>query len=452
MTGLQKRHVIFLAILLLVSVVVRLDFGLFYGVGLKPDSKAYLENANDILVYGQFVHPHRSFGYGLFLVFNYMVFGYQEFTAIVIVQSILSVISVLLLYYLVYRFTRSPTVAFIFGLIFAVDYHVCTYNPYIITECIAVFLVLVLFYLLLIAIEHGWRLPYAMLFHLCFISLLFVRAIFLPAIIISPLCALILYFRDKKIAPVINILATFLLIVIIPLGIYASNMRRAYGFWGFTNAAQRNIFGVVLEYDMHHNASKKYSDFLEVLESTRSSLEGCHEYDAFILSIHLKDHIPRRTDEDYRYFVQFSKSCILNAPFSYISKSLGKVDDVFVGRKKPPAFEHHENIYRKITKVFYKYTTFRFFTRILALIFMLLFSFYIPLMVYRKYFTLRMVAIFMILFTWILILTIAFLSYSSFDRLRTPADPLILIITAIGAYDIFLLVKKHIFRKEVELL
>lgn len=422
-----------LSILLGVSVLVRIDYHPWQKVVIMPDTGSYLYCADNILMKGQFLDPHRTPTYPIFLVLNYILFGYREFVPVAIIQTLLGIAGVFLVYSIVLRLTRSQIIAFIAGLLLSFNYHIFQYETFIVTEALTFFLVILTIYVFIIAADKKFRLTYAIISNICYLALVFLKPIFVVEIMFIPLAGLIYFLKEKDRRAFLNLLVSFFIIVIIPIGVWCSAVKRNYGFFGISNVSQYDLWGVVIQCGVHKFAPPEYKEFTELIERERAKLGEKERDDPVVVMRALDEAIPQKSSADYTYLMRYSIAAIKNAPFYFLKQTLPKLPEVLSKVKRIKKFEKTGTLVSLIGRRLYRSTVYKLFGDRLWVV-LLFFSIFSLVMTYRKSF-LQWLGIFVIqMFIWFHVVTLLIFAPQAYGRLRMPVDALIIITVCIGVY------------------
>ena len=446
MRKIKKHNVLLLCILLGISVLVRIDYHSWQGLIFMPDTGSYLNCADNILIKGQILDPHRTPVYPIFLILNYILFGYREFVPVAIVQSLLGIASVFLVYCITFRLTRNQIISFMAGLLISFNYHILRYETFIVTESLSAFLVVLTIYVLLIALEKGFRLRYAIICNICYLTLVFLKPIFVVELIVIPLVGVIYFLKEKDKKALINLLVSFFIIVIIPIGLWCFAIKRHYGFFGISNVSQYDLWGVVLQRGVHKFAPPEYKEFTEAIERERSKLGTKERNDPVVVKRALAKVIPQKSRADYTYLMRYSIACIKNAPFFFLRQTLPKLPEVFSKMKKARKFKKTRTLVSRIGERLYRSTVYNLFGSRLWFV-VIFFSIFCLATVYRKSFLQWLGILIILLFIWFHVVTLLIFAPQAYGRLRMPVDSLIIITVCAGLYYLITILKRDDIKK-----
>lgn len=442
MDNINKQTKIFLLLLLTVAILIRIDFHSWQKVMIMSDTGSYLRCVDKILMNGQILDHFRTPVYPLFLTGNFVLFGYREFVPVVIVQSLLGIASIFLVYIISLRLTHNYIVSLIAGIVHTFNLHFMHYETFIVTESLASFLVLFTVYLFLVTLNNRFGLLSTIVLSLSFLTLIFLRPIFLVTLLIPLTISVVYYFKEKDKKGFLNLLVSVVIIVFVPILLWCYAIKQSYGFFSLSNVAQVNVFGVALQRDMLKYAPEQYKEFVEVIKQERQNLSGKDRYNPHIFLKKLNGIIPKKSDADYSYLLKFSIASIQRAPFVFLKNTVSMLPVVFSKIEKMRDYGKRGTFVSLIAFKVYKYTMYKFCKEKVWILF-ILFSIFYPVVLYRKDFYQWMAILVIIMFIWLHIFAVVFLSYSDYDRLRMPVDSLIIIILCFGVYRLISILRSR---------
>jgi 4-amino-4-deoxy-L-arabinose transferase-like glycosyltransferase len=226
---------------------------LYFSWGKAPihfnDSASYLSAAESLRHFRLPNLSVRTPVYPLYLSF-FLLFNKLNWA--IFSQVVIGAFSSILLYLIVLRLIKIHWLAFVFALFLALDFGVSNFQSTILTETLAVFLLLLFVYLRGRSLEKKLSWQFLVILLIADIALIFVKPnfIILPIIIYFLEIVFILIWQRKRIFFKKN-LALFSLAIIINLAIIFThsgiNYLR-YGFFGFTAVSDINLLGKAVQY------------------------------------------------------------------------------------------------------------------------------------------------------------------------------------------------------------
>jgi 4-amino-4-deoxy-L-arabinose transferase-like glycosyltransferase len=263
--NLKRPEIVFLVILFALALITRIDYNTWHGVQLSPDSYEYLRVADDLLMEGWTMDSRRTPGYPLWIVLHYGLFGYKNLAAIAMVQTIISIMSIFLLYFFARELTGNRIIAGISALATAVNVNIIHHESMILTETITIFLTIISMWIFLKWVKKDYPLLLIILFNLLLTVILFIRPIFVALIVLVPVLALAVYLRTKNGKAALRLFVSYIFIMLLPVVSWCLAMKSVYGFVGITNVAHINMLSVVIQDDLQQYAPEKYSQFVSDL-------------------------------------------------------------------------------------------------------------------------------------------------------------------------------------------
>ena len=433
-----KRERIYLIILLVLAILVRIDFNTWQGIQTFPDTTSYLDYADEILMEGWVIDVQRTPVYPLFLIFSFLMFGYQNLLPVVIIQTLLGIAGVLLFYLLAARFTGRRTLGFILGILFAFHFNVVRFETAILTETLSATLVILSVYLILIMYEKGLRFLHCFLFNTCIGILILLRPIFIVCLAIIPLLIIIQYIRGSSKRSIANLIITFMLCVVVPVMGWMISMKVVHGFFGITNVQQIDAFDMVMEYDMLGYAPEKYNDFLAALKEVQGGLDSKYRTNAFLLVILLDAEIPQEQPGNYEYLTSMAKDIFIAAPFLYIKKSILELPEGFSKIEKGQEYRKTETLVAYVTWLIYRNAVYRLYRDGYVFPLLILMTVLLPVIMCHSHPCRWMTLLFMLLLIWFMTFVLMVLSPGDYDRLRIPVDSLIMLVIYGGLYEVII--------------
>ncbi len=428
---MNKVHKICILMLICLAIAIQIDYITWQKVLIMADTAGYLRVANEILTSGKLYDPIRTPGYPLFLVLNYIFFGYQNFDAIVIVQSLLGISSIFLSYIITFKLTKSRLASLICAFHIAFNYQLIYFKSAILTETLSMFFVLLTVILFILTIEKHFSWHLTALVNILLLCLIFTRPIFLYVIIMFPLLSIFYFIKTREKFHIIIALILFVIILLLPIGIYSSYLKRSYGFGGLSTLSNVNVLGVILKHNIHQYAPEEYKEFTELLNMRQQQLTGKDRYNPFLYLPLIKDKIPQQSEVDFSYLMKFSIDCMKNAPFIFLQKTIAQIPEIFTKMHKPKQYETKGSIISTIGTKLYLSTVYKAFRKDIWIV-LLIFSLFSLIFAFIRNDQQIFVPLVLPIFIWLHILSITFLTYSDYERMRMPVDALIIIFLIFG--------------------
>ncbi len=444
----RKRR-IFLIILFISAILVRIDFNTWHKVELFPDTFSYLRVTNNILMNGQILDAGRPPVYPVFLLLNFLFFGYENFLAVAIIQSIVGVVSLFLVYRLTFNITKSFILSAVITTISTFNLNAIFYDTAITTECLSLFLVLISFILLDKIIKQNFSIKLCILLNICLLLLIFLRPILIMIIFFVPAIAIIYYLRQRVIRPVVILLITFFLLVVIPVIVWGMVMKIKYDFFGISSIGHKQAFVVIVNNNMEEYASPKYKSLGMAIKAVREATQDPDKKNNvdYIIS-QLEQKFPRENSQDYKLYMQFSQDVIFNAPFVFLKKSIAKIPDILKKIRRHNEYAEDRGVVATLSYYVYRYLIYKPFRNGFIFLSLLLFSILIPVITYRKNVVQWLIILSIILFIWFYIGMISILTAAAFARYRMTIEPLIYLVVFVGIAEILQFFKTQFFPKQ----
>lgn len=444
----KRKRRIFLIILSIFAILVRIDFNTWHKVELFPDTFSYLRVTNNILMQGQILDAGRPPVYPVFLLLNFLFFGYENFLAVAVIQSIVGLVSLFLVYRLTFNITKSFILSAVITMISTFNLNAIFYDTAITTECLSLFLVLISFILLDKIITQNFPIKLCILLNICLLLLIFLRPILIMILFFVPVIALICYLRQKIVRHVFILLSTFIFLVVIPVIVWGMVMKIKYGFFGISSIGHKQAFVVIVNNNMEEYASPKYKSLGMAIKAVREATQDPDQKNNvdYIIS-KLEQKFPRENSQDYKLYMQFSQDVIFNAPFVFLKKSIAKIPDILKKIRRHNEYAEERGVIATLSYYIYRYSIYRPYRNGLIFIFLLLFSILVPVIAYRKNIVQWLIILFIILFIWFYIGMISLLTAAAFARYRMTIEPLIYLIILSGIAEILQFFKTLFFTR-----
>lgn len=247
---------------LVIAVLSALTLATFYynhfGPDMSPDTITYVTFARHILAGGPFMDALRAPGYPLLIAATFVVFGAGNLAAVQCVQAVLFILTALEAYALAYLLLRRTWMACLLGLLIGCNVVSISYVKPILSEGIAMFLVMTL----------------------ALVFAIFVRSLRVRAFWLLAACALVLYLTRLEwafaVAPLFgyalsiawqrgrlrallpHVLGATLLLYAL-LGLYAAANGVTTGYHGLSVNQNIEQLGKVMQYHMQNEAPPQYA-------------------------------------------------------------------------------------------------------------------------------------------------------------------------------------------------
>ncbi len=443
-----KKRVAVLFGILIFAVLLRIDYNSWSGVEFYADTYSYLQIVKDILTKGKIIDGHRTPGYPMFLILNYIFFGHHNHVAVALIQSILGIAGVVVLFFLALQLTKNMVLAALAAAIVSFDYEIIYYDCGLITEAVSTFLVILITYLFFNCVKWKFRLRDCLFLNLFSLALIFIRPIFIMLVILLPIMSVIVYIKDKNLQRLKNMLIPYLVVLIIPIAAWGFALKLKYGFFGMTNVAHFNAMGVLLRYNLYKYAPEEYKEFAWAVEEAQKNLPAEYKRNAYAIFPLIEDMVPRKNEYDYSYLMKFSRACIQSAPLTFLKYSLEKAPEVLTKKEKIRDYKKTGTVMATIGYSLYKNVLYRPYRKGAMGIFLLFFSIFLPLRLCRKNPEQCIELLWILLLIWIQIVLVIFLGPASYARLRMPVDPLINLVVLFGLIEVVLLARRRFFGKD----
>ena len=428
MTLRAGKHIYLLLVLLSLAVIARIDYNTWQGIRFYGDTESYIRVAESIMIDGSTFDPHRTPVYPLFLVCNYLLFGYGNNIAVGIIQAILGTLSVILIYLLTYTISRSRTASMLAGISIAFNYNIMHYDMMIVTEALAGFLVIIAFWSLYWLIKSGISLIPAIIFSFLVLILIFLRPAMMLLVPFAMIIALAHYLRNKEFRKCIRMLLPFCVIVLLPLLMWSITMKSRYGFWSISNVQYVNILRVIIRNDMVDDAPEKYSALVAEINKELERQDDREKYNTTRMLEDIDTVIPKGSDEDYSYLSAFARDTALGKPFKFIRRSLSFLPKILDDTLQEKEYSMSNSLVARAGYFIYKTMVYRPMIKNVIPVLLILLTVFLAVKGYSD----KSPRIFFMLLTtayiWMTLAMNVIFACSDFDRLRMPIDAMIIMV------------------------
>lgn len=242
-------------VLLLCAVFVRVAFYLTApGFVATADTLSYYATARNIVATHIVADQWRTPGYPLFLALPFILTGKQlpetyygrpmpEFVALMIVQSLAGVISVLLLYKILRDIGVKRKLAWVLGIFVACDWSLLAYERILLTETLSLLLLVATVFFMVSAMRR-WHAGKGIALGALFIIGVLLR----PSTIVLPflfICFLVWYHRKRA------VVAWSIMSLVLYAGVlatYSGMNARYFSYSGISRISDVNLLGKILSY------------------------------------------------------------------------------------------------------------------------------------------------------------------------------------------------------------
>jgi 4-amino-4-deoxy-L-arabinose transferase-like glycosyltransferase len=432
-----------LYILLGIAVIVRIDYLTWLKVSIFPDSASYFNAVYALVNDGRIINPGRTPVYPIFLMVNFILFGYMELGPVVIMQALSGIASVAFVYFIMLHLTKSRFAAFVAGLLLATDLHLIAYDSFILTESLTVFMVIVTIGAFLRAIAGKFNIKGSLFLSLSILILIFLRPVFIFLLALTPLTVLLFFLHEKKWKPSIHFFLLFFIIVIIPYFLWCFSVKKKFGFFGVSNVGNINVLGIILEDGYYKDASEEYKDIVALIDMKMDTLSPGDKMSPYYYIADIQNMRPHKGYADYSGVKKFCQSVIRNNPKRYIRRMFHKLPVAFHYAPIRSKYRGNGGLVSEWTERFYSRTIHTLFNNSFWLIFVCISL--LLLLPWMHHDFLSWIDCFTIIsIIWgVILITINF-SHAEFQRLRTPVEPLIILTVCLFVYISFRAVRRFL--------
>lgn len=235
-----KKYLLFLIIFILVE---RIIVSIFLPPFIFPDTKTYMEPAVNFLNHGNFGDmPYRTPGYPFFLCFIYSIINSNQ--AVVIIQHIISLLSITLLIKLV----KNDTVKIIAAAFILMDMQLPKYEHSMLPDLLfTAILILAVYFFKIYIDKNEFRYLALVSFSISVCMLIKPVLIFYPAVIAV---ILIFYFISSKHETLhfLKALLVFMIPVLLTWSLWSYRNYKIYNYFGFTLQSGPHFAGITEEF------------------------------------------------------------------------------------------------------------------------------------------------------------------------------------------------------------
>jgi hypothetical protein len=273
---------------LLLSCLVLLIFSAFIrwlyyihapGIWVNEDTYSYFEEGAIMIKNRIPVGVYRTPVYSLFIHLVMFLYGKPEapilswdfFKAMeytFYIQSILGVLSILILFKSLLILKLKPLYSFLFSLFTAFNIIVFSWDRLLLTESFAVFMLIVNLFFLVRIIRTPKIMDFIFLFIL-FILTVMLRPIYIAFPVLPLIVLTVYYFRQKNLRPIIYIFIMLILYFLILFSYFRENYRLNKVF-GLSWASDITVFGKILSFDLPIENAKSEKFFYDLVTDYRN--------------------------------------------------------------------------------------------------------------------------------------------------------------------------------------
>jgi len=289
------------------------------GIDFTPDSPLYLEAGKAIASGFNLFNPWRTPGYPAFLAAVGTFVGDPASDALVLAQTVLSVLTSVEGYVLSYRLTHSRAAAIVTAALIGTNLHVIDWERAVMTETLATWetvTILLVFHLWLTKTRTRPFVAFAIAFGALSVLAILTRPTFLylPALLLA--IWLMAKWQSGDIRITLGVTALMVLGIYIPIWAYASVNDRLHPGAGFTAVSNVNLFGKVIQYRMQNDAepTPRFAE-IRFLTDRYVAAGGANPYE-------FGAQHPDLVGPYYSHAAVFSRSAILRNPIAFIGDTI----------------------------------------------------------------------------------------------------------------------------------
>ncbi len=382
------------------------------------DSASYLAVADQLLhhpSFGALFDPVRTPAYPLFLALTGLLRGHEPGNAIAFAQALLLALTAVEAYWLTYRLTESRWAAALAGIVVGTNMFLLDWERTIMSEALALWAVAtaVLFFV-------EWLYQRAWMWAAGFAFASVVAVLARPSLLYLPFGLLLLLLAsDPRRWIAIGVVTVGVITPI--LGYAVINDHRNPGA-GMTAVSNLNLLGKVMEYGMQAEGTPS------ALRSEANALVRGGERNPYVLFF----HDPPVLGQNWAAAGSFGRAIILRHPFEYAGKSLGDLTATWL--VVPYTWAPIAYTFAPVrSDPWWSQAWMRW--SLAAYDAYLLFPVVLVVLVafWRRIPRQTAVAVLALVLTvGANLVTSAFLGYTDFARLRTPADPIMMVLLIAG--------------------
>lgn len=321
---------------LLIIFIASLLFNLiFFSWGKAPvhfnDSVSYINVAESIRHFHLPDLSIRTPVYPLYLSF-FLLFNKLNWA--VLFQIVIGAFSAILLYLIILKLIKIRPLALILALFLVLDFGVSNFQSAILSETLALFLLLVFVYLRIVSLNREVTKSFLILLILADIFLFFVK----PNFIILPICLYILqilmciFFLSKTSFYKKNIIYLsigILINIVIIVGYSGLNLAR-YGFFSFTSVSDVNTLGKIIQYG-YIDPNKSYDNPPPLAQKAIIAVEQYGQVPT--VAFQIESELSRTSANKTQDIKMINKYFLKGNKGNYVKKSIKKIPTVFVEKR-----------------------------------------------------------------------------------------------------------------------
>lgn len=269
------RH---LLIIILASLVIRLPLFFAHSAVTTADTDGYYKlerKLTDGKILNMIFNDGRTPLYLIFLHFGMSLAGnynpvyqseefYKGAYLVTSLQTILGILSILLMYITLIKIKVSPQKALLYSLFLSGNILVFSWEKILLTESLTIFLLILIFYISVNLLIYQ-TFPYKLLLIICSALLFLLKPIYLSL----PFLILLIYCLHRFQQAKIRFAIIFLIIYLaLPLAYIRYNfVQRKYP--GINHITDINLLGKIMQFNLPLTSAKKYQYFYETLSDYR---------------------------------------------------------------------------------------------------------------------------------------------------------------------------------------
>ncbi len=312
-----------IAFALLLGLIVRALYYIILGqdIVMVSDSWTYL-NAAKALEKSFYLDVYRPPVYIVPVLVSGIIFSWEKFyIGVIIFQSLLSMLSTILIYKISLLIMAGRLTGFFTALVVNLSIAAYGWDFMVMTESLSIFFVTLITYLILAYFKEEKKI---LLYYLlgAVILAIFTKPffIFLPPVILAIFVLNYLLGHSRKLRVNLKTIAVGCIIIYTLVFGYSVLNFKVNGFLGMTSVSNVNIFGKILQYKMEYlgnNQDLKSDISCAYTTTTKDNLVG----GTFLEPWGFLSQYGWGKD-NYGSLGKFSKSIILEHPFTYIKESI----------------------------------------------------------------------------------------------------------------------------------
>lgn len=255
---------------LVVGVLSALTVAAFYrnhfGTDIYPDTVTYVTVARHIFDGGPFMDALRAPGYPLLIAATFAAFGVGNLAAVQCVQAVFFILTALEAYALAYLLLRRTWMACVLGLLIGCNIVLISYVKPILTEGIAMFLVMTLALVFSIFVRT-LRARDLWLLAACALVLYLTRLEWAFAVVPLFGFALFVAWQRGRLRALLPHVLGAVLVLYALLGLYVAANAAQTGYRGLSVNQNIELLGKVMQYHMQNEAPPQYAREAAIVDS-----------------------------------------------------------------------------------------------------------------------------------------------------------------------------------------